>query len=100
MSWFQREATGLLSVSSVSDWPQHRASFTHPFEHVSARVPLLCDSCALLFLSQPSGIEKVGALMCLPLIPMMHLGTTLARLEACVLVCACVCVRLCETPSS
>lgn len=70
---------------------------THTALNMSARVPLLCLRCSLLFFSQPSGIEKVGALICLPLIPTMHLGATLAHLEACVCVFVCVRVSLCET---
>lgn len=60
----------------------------HTIEHVSvsARGPLLCHRCALLFLSQPSGSEKVGTLMCLPLISMLQLGVTLAHLKKCVCV--------------
>lgn len=54
-----------LPSLSVSASPQRRASKTrenrmHAIEDVSARVPLLCHRCALLFLSQPSGSEKVG----------------------------------------
>lgn len=34
---------------------------------------LLCHRCPLSFLSQPSGVEKVGTLLCLPLLPVLCL---------------------------
>lgn len=84
------------TVSPVRDSSHKtRESLIHTIEHVSvsAREPLLCHRCVLLFLSQPSGSEKVGTLTRLFLIPTLKLGVTLAHLEA-----LCVCVLVCETP--
>lgn len=45
--------------------------------------------------SQLSGIEKVGTLVCLPLVPLLRLGVPQAHLKACVCVCVC---KMCDTP--
>lgn len=68
-----------------------RANRMHAIEDVSvsARVPLLCHRCALLFLSQPSGSEKVGTLMLPPLDSHAAAGCDASSLRSS---CVCVCV--------
>lgn len=76
-----------VSNSSQPHASETREPLIHVTEHVSAsaRAPQLCHSCAL-FPSQLSGSEKVGTLTCLPLIPMLQPGVTLAHLKLCVCV--------------
>lgn len=55
----------------------------------------LSQVCSVLSLSQLSGIEKVGTLVCLPLVPLLRPGVLQAHLKA--RLCVCVC-ELCDTP--